>query len=141
MPKRKFYELFGFLFRAKQIAEMNRQLNEELTIVRQELNLLRGSSDRRELEEAKMEIETLRGRLEKKSLLKLCKDNPVDRKVGRPRIKHVKYNLAVDLDTDLALRVLRTASDENWTRLVNYIIRDWLYDHHPECYDRIKSQN
>ena len=139
MSKRKWYDLFGIFYKTKQVAEMNRQLNEELTIVRQELSLLRGSSDRRELEEAKREIETLRGRLEKISLLKLCKDNPVDRKVGRPRIKHVKYNLAVDLDTDLALKVLRTASDENWTRLVNYIIRDWLYDHPPECYDRIKS--
>jgi hypothetical protein len=101
--------------------------------------LILTTSDREELEKAKSEIEVLRGRLKKISLLKLRNDSTTERMVGRPRIKHVKYNLAVDLDTDLALKVLRTASDENWTRLVNYIIRDWLYDHHPECYDRIKS--
>ena len=141
MPKRKFYELFVFLFRAKQIYETNRQLYDELALTKQELSILQNTSDREELEKAKAEIEVLHGRLKKISLLKLRNDSTTDRLVGRPRIKHVKYNLAVDLDTDLALKVLRTASDENWTRLVNYIIRDWICEHHPECYERIKNND
>lgn len=108
---------------------------------KQELNILRNASNREELENAKAEIETLRGRLEKISQLKLRKDDTPERMVGRPRIKHVKYNLSVDLDTDLALKILRTASDQNWTRLVNYIIRDWICEHHPDCYERIKTND
>ena len=30
MSKHRWYELFGFLFKTKQIAEINRQLNDEL---------------------------------------------------------------------------------------------------------------
>ena len=78
-----------------QVVEINRQLNEELTLVRQELSLLRGYSEHQELEKAKREIETLRGRLEKISLFKLNNDSPVAQKVGRPRINYVKYSLAV----------------------------------------------
>jgi uncharacterized protein (DUF4415 family) len=143
MARRLWYDVFGIRYKLEVALELNAQLQEELAGVRKEIESSRRVGElEKERDQARQEVRALQAKLDKVAHIRTSVSEQVSfKKAGRPRISHVKKNFAVDLDTNMVLEMLHTISGTPWTRLVNEILRDWLYINHPDLYDRISSDS
>ena len=143
MARKLWYDIFGVRYRLEVALELNAQLQEELAGVKKELENGRQAEElEKERDQALRDVQILQAKLDKIAHIRASVTEDVSfKKAGRPRISHVKKNFAVDLDTNEVLEMLHTISGTPWTRLVNEILRDWLYINHPDLYDRISSDS